>query len=200
MLTSVSSQEQQIVMSIAQFQEFFDHCVGTWTTERTYHYLTHQEVERSHTEFVIYPINSEIKSQVLADNQCSTEHNLEELPGYRLAFETVSEKGDKVSQQLHILFVPQKVELPYIEGDYLRDKAYEEAKPMIAHFRYDVHTRELLMTTQYSRVVSVDSITLINPQLRIRKILNYQRPLEDQPLETVVLAGFGVEQKQADNS
>ncbi len=187
-------------MSIAQFQEFFDHCVGTWTTERTYHYLTHQEVERSHTEFVIYPINSEIKSQVLADNQRSPEQNLEELPGYRLAFETVSEKGDKVSQQLNILFVPQKVELPYLEGDYLRDKAYEEAKPMIAHFRYDVNTRELLMTTQYSRVVSVDSITLINPQLRIRKILNYQRPLENQPLENIVLAGFGVEQKQTVNS
>jgi hypothetical protein len=70
---------------------------------------------------------------------------------------------------------------------------------MIAHFRYDIRTRELLMTTQYTRVVSVDSITLINPELRIRKILNYQRPLENQPLQTVVLAGFGVEQKQTVN-
>ncbi len=183
-------------MSIAQFQAFFDCCVGNWTTERTYHYLTHQEVERSHTEFIIDPINSEIKAKVLADNQRSTELNLAELPGYRLAFETVSDKGEHVSQQLNILFVPQKVELPFIEGDYLRDKAYEEAKPMIAHFRYDVRSRELLMTTQYTRVVSVDSITLINPQLRIRKILNYQRPSENQPLETIVLAGFGVEQKQ----
>lgn len=60
-------------MSIAQFQEFFDHCVGTWTTERTYHYLTHQEVERSHTEFIIHPINSETKARVLSDNQRSTE-------------------------------------------------------------------------------------------------------------------------------
>lgn len=186
-------------MSIAQFQEFFDHCVGTWTTERTYHYLTHQEVERSHTEFIIHPINSETKARVLSDNQRSTELNLQDLPGYQLAFETVSEKGDHVCQQLNILFVPQKVELPFIEGDYLRDKAYEEAKPMIAHFRYDIRTRELLMTTQYTRVVSVDSITLINPELRIRKILNYQRPLENQPLQTVVLAGFGVEQKQTAN-
>lgn len=192
--------QQQIVMSIAQFQEFFDHCVGNWTTERTYHYLTYQEVERSHTEFAIHPIDSETKTRVLADNQGSTEQNLEELPGYRLAFETVSEKGDRVSQQLNILFVPRQVELPYVEGDYLRDKAYEEAKPMIAHFRYNIHTRELLMTTQYTRVVSVDSITLINPQLRIRKILNYQRPLENKPLETVVLAGFGVEQKQVANT
>ena len=51
------------------------------------------------------------------------------------------------------------------------------------------------MTTHYTRVVSVDSITLINPNLRIRKILNYQRPPEGQPLENVVLVGFGVEQK-----
>ncbi|NEO63373.1 MAG: phycobiliprotein lyase, partial [Moorea sp. SIO4G2] len=42
---------------------------------------------------------------------------------------------------------------------------------------------------------SVDSITLINPNLRIRKIINYQRPLESEPLDKVVLVGFGVEQK-----
>jgi len=77
----------------------------------------------------------------------------------------------------------------------LRDRAYEEAKPTVAHFRFDSSNLELLMTTYYSRVVSVDSITLINPNLRIRKILNYQRPPEGQPLEKLVLVGFGVEQK-----
>jgi CpeS-like protein len=161
-------------MSIAQFQEFFDHCVGQWTTERTYHYLTHRDVERSHTEFVIHPLDNEAKAKVLEDNQrLSTNLELQILPGYRLAFQTVSEKGD-----------------------HLRDKAYEEAKPMVAHFRYDIQTRELLMTTTYTRVVSVDSITLINPELRIRRIINYQRPIDNQPLDTVLLVGFGVEQKQ----
>lgn len=37
------------------------------------------------------------------------------------------------------------------------------------------------MTTNYTRSVSVDSITLINPDLRIRKIINYQRPQEGEP-------------------
>ncbi|MFM7277025.1 MAG: phycobiliprotein lyase, partial [Microcystis aeruginosa] len=45
------------------------------------------------------------------------------------------------------------------------------------------------------RSVSVDSITLINPDLRIRKIINYQRPQEGEPLEKVLLVGFGVECK-----
>ncbi|VEP17835.1 hypothetical protein H1P_650001 [Hyella patelloides LEGE 07179] len=36
---------------------------------------------------------------------------------------------------------------------------------------------------------------MTNPNLRIRRILNYQRPPEGQPLETILLAGFGVEQK-----
>ncbi|MFM6895867.1 MAG: phycobiliprotein lyase, partial [Microcystis panniformis] len=53
----------------------------------------------------------------------------------------------------------------------------------------------LLMTTNYTRSVSVDSITLINPDLRIRKIINYQRPQEGEPLEKVLLVGFGVECK-----
>ncbi|MFM6190824.1 MAG: phycobiliprotein lyase [Planktothrix sp.] len=184
-------------MSIAQFQEFFDHCVGQWTTERTYHYLTQQEVERSHTEFVIHPLNDQAKAKVLEDNQrLSTNLELPTLPGYRLAFQTISEKGEEVSQTLNILFVPQKLDFPIIEGDYLRDKAYEEAKPMVANFRYNTQTRELLMTTTYTRVVSVDSITLINPELRIRRIINYQRPQNHEPLNTVLLVGFGVEQKQ----
>ena len=184
-------------MSIGQFQEFFDHCVGKWITERTYHYLTYQEVERSHTEFVIHPLDNGAKVKVLEDNHClSTNLELQTLPGYRLAFQTISEKGDEVSQELNILFVPQKLDFPIIQGDYLRDKAYEEAKPMVAHFRYNTETRELLMTTTYTNVVSVDSITLINPKLRIRRIINYQRPIDNNPLETVLLAGFGVEQKQ----
>ena len=67
---------------------------------------------------------------------------------------------------------------------------------MVANFRYNTQTRELLMTTTYTRVVSVDSITLINPELRIRRIINYQRPQNHEPLNTVLLVGFGVEQKQ----
>jgi CpeS-like protein len=53
----------------------------------------------------------------------------------------------------------------------------------------------LIFATNYTRVVSIDSITLINPTLRIRRILNYQRPRAEKPLENVLLAGFGVEQK-----
>jgi hypothetical protein len=183
-------------MSIPQFQIFFDRCVGSWVTERTYHYLRQQEVERSHTEFIIHPVSSAVKAQVLADNQMSTDEDLGNLPGYQLAFQTVSETGERVSQQLNLLFVPRNIEDSIIEGDYLRDRAYEEDKPMVSHFRYHIPTQELLMTTNYTRVVSVDSIQMVNPQLRIRKILNYQRPPENQPLEQVVLAGFGVEQKQ----
>lgn len=184
-------------MLIAQFQEFFDHCVGQWITERTYHYLSYREVERSHTEFVIHPLDNQGKAKVLEDNhRLSKNLELEVLPGYRLAFQTVSEKGDRVSQELNILFVPQKLDFPIIEGDYLRDKAYEEAKPMVSHFSYHTQTRELLMTTTYTSIVSVDSITLINPKLRIRRIINYKRPIENNPLETVLLVGFGVEQKQ----
>ena len=67
---------------------------------------------------------------------------------------------------------------------------------MVAQFHFTVATRELRMTTHYQRVVSVDSITLVNPTLRLRRILNYHRPAtEDAPLDQIALAGFGVEQK-----
>lgn len=182
-------------MDTARFSEFFDCCVGSWATERTYHYLTHQEVERSRTEFTIAPLTSESKAKVLADNQYPPQSKLENLPGFSLGFYTISEKGEEVSQNLNLLFVPQQERDGLLQGDYLRDRAYEEAKPIVSDFRFDPQTRELLMTTYYTRVVSVDSITLVNPSLRIRKILNYQRPPEGEPLDKVVLVGFGVEQK-----
>ncbi|MBM0740699.1 phycobiliprotein lyase [Phormidium sp. CLA17] len=181
--------------SPSPFQQFFDDCVGNWVTERTYHYLTQQEVERSHTEFVIQPVNRDRKAQVLADNQYSDQPDLDSLPGYHLEFATVSDKGDRVNQSLNMLFVPQQQDGALVIGDYLRDRAYEESRPIVSHFQFNLANRELLMTTTYTRVVSVDSITLINPKLRIRKILSYRRPDANDPLQEVVLVGFGVEQK-----
>ena len=182
-------------MNLSVFQEFFTCCVGSWTTERTYHYLTSNEVERSHTKFDIAPLDLDKKTKVLTDNQYQNISGLEALPGFNLGFYTRSEKGEEVSQNLNLLFVPKYEDAMYLEGDYLRDRAYEEARPIISHFRFDRQTRELLMTTNYTRTVSLDSITLINPDLRIRKILNYFRPNEGKPLEKLGLVGFGVEQK-----
>jgi CpeS-like protein len=182
------------------FQQFFDCCVGSWVTERTYHYLSQpyetQDVERSHTEFNIHPLAAELKIKVLTDNQYDVPATLDAFPGYHLAFETVSDKGEHVSHSLNMLFVPQKQDAEIVIGDYLRDRAYEEAKPMIAQFQFNLEHQELLMTTTYTRVVSIDTITLVNPNLRIRKILNYHRPPTGEALKTIALAGFGVEQKR----
>ncbi|ELP54475.1 cpeS-like family protein [Microcystis aeruginosa TAIHU98] len=182
-------------MNTEVFQQFFAYCVGSWQTERTYHYLAAQEVERSRTEFLIQPLTREIKQKVLTDNHYADIADLETIPGFNLGFYTISEKGEEVRQNLNLLFVVKTENNGYLEGDYLRDRAYEEARPIISAFRFDSTTRELLMTTNYTRSVSVDSITLINPDLRIRKIINYQRPQEGEPLEKVLLVGFGVECK-----
>ncbi|MFP4008324.1 MAG: phycobiliprotein lyase [Spirulinaceae cyanobacterium] len=182
-------------MKIKPFHDFFTCCVGQWQSERTYHYLSHGEIERSRTEFTVNPLTDPLKEKVFRDNEYAVVENLEIIPGFQLAFHTVSETGEEVSQQLNLLFVPTQDNNGILAGDYLRDRAYEEDRPIISHFRFIPDTRELLMTTHYTRVVSVDSITLINPTLRMRRILNYQRPPEDSPLEQVKLAGFGVEQK-----
>ncbi|BAU64873.1 hypothetical protein STA3757_22500 [Stanieria sp. NIES-3757] len=182
-------------MNTSVFEQFFAHCVGNWQSERTYHYLTHQEIERSRTEFEIKPLTTVQKEKVLADNEYQKINDLDSLPGFNLGFYTISDKGEEVSQNLNLMFVPKAENGSWLEGDYLRDRAYEEARPIISYFQFNSQTKELLMTTNYTRVVSVDSITLTNPDLRIRKILNYLRPSEGQPLEKVLLVGFGVEQK-----
>ncbi len=182
-------------MDLTDINYFFDCCIGHWDIERTYHYLTHQEIERSHTDFKVNPITPELKQKVLADNEYREGLDLSQMPGFQLVFHTVSDKGEEVSQELCALFVPKEQEGSLITGDYLRDRAYEEARPIISSFAYNQDNRELLMTTYYTRVVSVDSITLINPKMRIRKILNYQRPDPGAPMDQLVLVGFGVEQK-----
>lgn len=181
--------------TLTQFHNFFDCCIGGWHTERTYHYLPQQDVERSKTDFIIRTLTPEFKEKVLRDNNYPANHEINGLLGFHLAFETVSERGEEVAQQLNMLFLPQKDTAAAIEGDYLRDRAYEEDRPIIAKFRFDPVTSELLMTTTYSSVVAIDSITLLSPRLRIRKILTYQRPPEGKPLEELLLVGFGVEQK-----
>jgi hypothetical protein len=196
--------------SLEEFHQFFEHCVGTWNSERTYHYLSQQQIERSHTNFVIDPLNADQKQQVLADNhyeyESSAESNIEACPGFHLAFATVSEHGEAVSQALNMLFVTKKdvaaaatiqpeTSFVTLSGDYLRDRAYEESRPIVSQFQFEPSSRELLMTTTYSQVVSVDSITLITPNLRIRRILNYRRPVVGSALSELLLVGFGVEQK-----
>ena len=182
-------------MDTAPFQHFFNCCIGQWVAERTYHYLTYQEVERSRTEFTVEPLTPSLKHKVLEDNQYPVPPEVAPLPGYQLSFSTLSEKGEAVSQTLRMLFVPQKEEASLLKGAYLRDKAYEEARPIVSQFQFNRENQELLMTTFYTRVVSVDSIILKNPNLRIREILNYKRPEEGKPLEQLTLVGFGVEQK-----
>jgi hypothetical protein len=182
-------------MDTSSLQHFFNCCLGHWDIERTYHYLTRQEVERSRTKFEVKPLTPDLKTKVLADNQYDTSNQDADLSGFQLYFHTVSEKGEEVAQSLNALFVPKKQEGNLLEGDYLRDRAYEEARPIVSHFRFDPAVSELLMTTPYTQVVSVDSITLVNPNLRIRKIINYDRPAEGEPLKNVRLVGFGVEQK-----
>ncbi|MGV2827263.1 phycobiliprotein lyase [Myxosarcina sp. GI1(2024)] len=177
------------------FQQFFQDCIGSWKTERTYHYLSEQQVERSQTTFQVRPLNTEQKVKVLADNDYDLVRDLDNLPGFNLSFYTISETGEEVTQNLNLMFVPTTATGSLLEGDYLRDRAYEEARPVVSHFCFNSVTKELLMTTNYTSVVSIDSIILTNPKLRIRKIINYLRPAQGQPLEKVLLVGFGVELK-----
>lgn len=177
------------------FSTVFQDCIGSWKTERTYHYLSEQQVERSQTTFQVRPLNTEQKVKVLADNDYDLVRDLDNLPGFNLSFYTISETGEEVTQNLNLMFVPTTATGSLLEGDYLRDRAYEEARPVVSHFCFNSVTKELLMTTNYTSVVSIDSIILTNPKLRIRKIINYLRPAQGQPLEKVLLVGFGVELK-----
>ncbi len=196
------------------FQEFFNACSGLWKTERIYHYMDNGEIERSYTEFQVNPLTDDEKDKLLMPND-----NLQidrtadaTFPGFSIAFDTVSETGDRVSMSLKALFVPDtavsqtsapKLPMPVaaevpddvIQGFYLRDEGYSEGGAIAGRFTYQPSRQTLEMTTHYKRSVAVDQMRFISPDTRLRTIVTYQRPEAGQTPTVTTLIGFGVERK-----
>jgi hypothetical protein len=140
-------------------------------------------------------------------------------PGFSISFETRSETGEEVAMDLKALFVPDALVLSseaakqfpppptaaqittvesgdIVRGFYLRDQGYSEAGAIAGRFTYQSTRRTLEMTTYYRRSVAVDQMRIVSPNLRMRTIVNYQRPETDEPPSMIDLIGFGVEHKQ----
>jgi CpeS-like protein len=206
-----------------EIQDFFSACVGTWKTERTYHYPLHNEVERSYTEFNVGTLASAEKSQIssafLPIGSIADPSEIEQFPGFTIGFNTVSEKGDRVSMNLKALFVPEKSIIApdllaidplapamplaaevldsteIIRGFYLRDEGYSETGAITGRFTYLPSRQTLELVTYYSRSVAVDQLRLISPTSRLRTIVTYQRPQPGEVPTVINLVGFGLEQK-----
>lgn len=209
------------------FQDFFAACTGLWITERTYHSMMRDEVERSHTEFRVHALTPTEKHQILSGGSDPSEAPLKltglsdddaACPGFAIAFDTLSEKGEAVSMSLKALFVPdayvdsaakpKPLPLPIaaqihlddtvIQGFYLRDQGYSEAGAIAGRFTYQPVRQTLEMTTYYRRSVAVDQMRLLSPDLRLRTIVTYQRPTDGSAPSVIDLVGFGVERKHLD--
>lgn len=207
------------------FGEFFDSCTGVWKTERIYHSLQVGEIERSYTEFRVTLISQAQKQEILqqsvlnnfgADPKQLMEQQ-DKFPGFAIAFDTQSEKGETVSMSLQALFVPDSyipkhanIDLlpppltaqvdsaaEVIQGFYLRDQGYSEAGAIAGRFSYQPVRQTLEMTTYYRRSVAVDQMRLIAPDVRLRTIVTYHRPQQGEIPSTIDLIGFGVERRQS---
>jgi CpeS-like protein len=206
-----------------ELQDFFTACVGTWKTERTYHYPLHDEVERSYTEFNVADLAStekhKISSAFLPIGVLADRSQIDTFPGFSIGFNTVSEKGERVAMNLNALFVPDRSIIApdllpqdpsapatppaavtidsaeVITGLYLRDEGYSESGAITGKFTYLPSRQTLELTTYYSRSVAVDQLRLISPTERLRTIVTYQRPQPGEVPTVINLVGFGLERK-----
>lgn len=206
-----------------EIQDFFSDCVGTWKTERTYHYPLDNEVERSYTEFNVAALTLAEKQQISSDflpsGSMSAAAQIDDFPGFRISFSTVSEKGERVAMNLKALFVPDLAisatqllptdplapamplaaevlaSTEVIRGLYLRDEGYSEKGAITGRFTYLPSRQTLELVTYYSRSVAVDQLRLISPTTRLRTIVTYQRPQPGEVPTVINLVGFGLEQK-----
>ncbi|MBD3883078.1 phycobiliprotein lyase [Phormidium tenue FACHB-886] len=208
------------------FQDFFIACAGLWKTERTYHSVLENEVERSYTEFRAETLHQPEKQQILSGANSGSFSGIQidldralanegAAPGFAISFDTRSEKGEEVSMSLKALFVPDAyvatagvnaLALPsaaqvasdpeIIQGYYLRDKGYSEAGAITGRFTYQPTRQTLEMTTYYNRSVAVDQMRFLTSNTRLRTIVTYQRPTDGTPPTVIDLVGFGVERKE----
>ncbi len=206
------------------FQEFFAACAGFWTTERTYHFVQTGEIERSYTEFQVDALTEGEKQRILTPKGRASEalqvdfsklaDEEKSCPGFAIAFDTVSDKGERVAMSLNALFVPDQyvdanapsdLLLPLasevsdsdvIRGFYMRDEGYSESGSIGGRFTYQPTRQTLEMTTHYTRSVAVDQMRLLSPTLRLRTIVTYQRPDQGNTPSVMTLVGFGVERKK----
>jgi CpeS-like protein len=200
------------------FQEFFQACDGTWSTERTYHYTEQGEIERSHTDFTATTLEGGIKSNLLMSvmPEGVTAEALAESPGFSIRFDTVSEHGATVGMSLQALFVPEQfvvgaktaqdilppmaaqvaLQEELVRGFYLRNEGYSERGAIAGRFTYLPTRQTLEMTTVYSRSVAVDQMRFIDLNTRLRTIVTYRRPEENRVPTEISLVGFGLERRQ----
>jgi hypothetical protein len=200
------------------FQDFFQACDGTWSTDRTYHYYDQGEIERSHTDFTAKTLDHSIKSNLLAVVMPSgvTPDAVTDSPGFAIQFDTVSESGATVGMSLQALFVPerfvtsddtiQNVPAPMaaqvsdpgelVRGFYLRNEGYSEKGAIAGRFTYLPTRQTLEMTTVYSRSVAVDQMRFIDHNTRLRTIVTYRRPENNTVPTEISLVGFGLERRQ----
>lgn len=183
------------------FSTFINLMPGLWNSQRTYHYNQppNQRHESSQTTFEVGSLRPDAIDDVLQCNESATSNlerwQLDGTYGFQVSFRTKMQSSDElVISSTNLAFVPHSFhENGFIRGDYFRDLGYEERAPIKAQFVFDAAKSQLVMTTYYSQVVSVDSIALINSSTRLRQIVNYQRPRHGTSLSEIELVGFGLE-------
>ena len=198
------------------FQDFFQACDGTWSTERTYHYYEDGEIERSHTDFTATTLGEETKGKLLRSVMPTgvTPDAVQKSPGFAIQFDTVSETGATKGMSLQALFVPgtfvTTTEMPLltpiaaqvalqeelVRGYYLRNAGYSESGAIAGTFTYLPTRQTLEMMTVYSQSVAIDQMRFVDFNTRLRTIVTYRRPEGPERPTEITLVGFGLERRQ----
>lgn len=198
----VAGKPSPVQDAMAAFRTFFASQSGSWNSERTYHYTDDQPGrEESATTFDVLSLSDDEVRAVLTANRATEafdDKTVTSAEGFRVSFLTRMASQEKLVQNsTDLAFVPLEVDGAFVSGLYFRSMGYEERNPVIARFNFDAGMNSLNMITKYSTVTSVDKITLVNPTMRLRNIVNYKRPADGMPLTDPVLVGFGVEKKRS---
>ena len=188
--------------ALQAFAKYFDLMTGCWNSERTFHYVAEGRRKDFQTTFDVRPLEEKDIFKVLSSNSTATSElsNIQRrsTQGFNVSFlSKMANSEELLRSATNVALVPTSItDMGVIRGDYYRDLAYKETGPKKAKFAFDASKMELVMTTFYTKEVSVDTISLVEDGCRLRKIVNYRRVGDG--VGEVLLAGFGIEKKKTD--
>lgn len=188
------------------------------TVERSHTEFTVTPISNAAKAKLLAIANPAAAPLVININQATQDDKL--WPGFAIDFATESETGDHVAMSLQAVFIPDALVLAtkqdqafpapplaaqvasgaagdLVQGFYLRDQGYAETGAIAGRFTYLASRQTLEMTTYYEHSVAVDQMRLLTPNLRLRTIVNYQRPGGNEAPSIIELIGFGTEIKTA---
>jgi phycoerythrin-associated linker protein len=146
--------------------EFVEHSLGKWRSQRSAHHLAFHHFEEVTSEIEILPLENGDERVIELCKANKVDPHLVSSPFY-MTWEGESDwDEDEVLAGSTVLVPVPDLENP-AKGRLLREQGYAETVPAVGYYQL-VEDGSFILTTQYERACAEEKIWFATPHLRLR--------------------------------